>query len=66
MTTIVNTPTPATDNGGGTGLIIGIFILAVLGLAFFYFGLPAIRQMGSAQPQINIPNQIDVNIKQTE
>jgi len=69
MTTIVNTPTPA-ENNGGMSLLIGIFVLVVLGLLFFYFGIPAIRRMGSGQlnipaPQVNIPNQIDVNIKQT-
>lgn len=65
MTTIVNTPASANDSGGGIGLIIGIFIFVILGLVFFYFGLPAIKRMGSVQPQINIPNEIDVNIKQT-
>jgi len=64
MTTIVNNPAPASDNGS-SGLIIGIFVLIVLGLLFFYFGLPAIRRMGSIQPQINIPSKIDVNVNQT-
>jgi hypothetical protein len=62
MTTIVNTPAPAPNNGG-MGLFIGFFLLVVLGLVFFYYGLPAIRNIGS--PQINVPNKIDVNIKQT-
>ena len=64
MTTIVNSPTPSSDNGN-SGMIIGIFVLIILGLLFFYFGLPALKQMGSVQPQINIPSEIDVNIKQT-
>ena len=69
MTTIVNTPAPA-ENNGGIGLLVGVFVLVVLGLLFFYFGIPAIKRMGSGQisipaPQVNIPNQIDVNIKQT-
>lgn len=62
MTTIVNTPAPTGDNGSA-GLLIGVFVLIVLGLLFYYFGLPAISRIGS--PQINIPNQIDVNVKQT-
>jgi hypothetical protein len=62
MTTIVNSPAPE-SNGGSSGLIIGIFVLVVLGLLFYYFGIPAIRRMGSIQPQINIPSQIDVNVK---
>jgi hypothetical protein len=65
MTTIVNSPAPANDGGSSSGLLIGFFMVIVLGLIFFYFGLPAIRRMGSATPQINVPNQIDVNVKQT-
>ena len=65
MTTIINTPAPAESNGN-SGLIIGLFVLIILGLMFYYFGIPAIRQMGQASiPQINVPNKIDVNIKQT-
>lgn len=64
MTTIVNSPTPSSNNGNG-GMIVGIFVLIILGLIFFYFGIPAIRKMGSVTPQINVPNQIDVNVKQT-
>ena len=64
MTTIVNSPAPANDNGG-SGLLIGLFVVIVLGLIFFYFGLPAIKKIGTATPQINVPNQIDVNVKQT-
>lgn len=65
MTTIVNNPAPAADNGNGSGIAISIFVLIVLGLLFFYFGLPAVRRMGSATPEINVPSQIDVNVKQT-
>ena len=66
MTTIVNTPASSgSDNSGNGGLVIGIFVLIVLGFLFFYYGLPAVKRMGSGQPQINVPNQIDVNVKQT-
>lgn len=65
MTTIVNSPTPASDNSSNSGMLIAIFGLMVLGFLFFYFGLPTIRRMGSVTPQINVPNQIDVNVKQT-
>lgn len=69
MTTIVNSPTPSADNSSG-GLLVGLFAIIVLGLLFFYFGIPAIRSMNRGQvnvpaPQINVPNQIDVNVKQT-
>jgi hypothetical protein len=64
MTTIVNSP-PSSDNGNG-GMFIGIFIIIILGLVFYYYGLPAIKQMGQiSAPQINVPDKIEVNIKQT-
>jgi hypothetical protein len=70
MTTIVNSPAPVNDNTGNSGLFIGIFGLIVLGLLFFYFGLPAIRRIGTPQinipaPVINMPDEIDVNVNQT-
>ncbi len=64
MTTIVNTPAPTENSGGGMGMIIGLLVLAAIVFIFFVYGLPAIRQIGS--PQINIPNKIDVNVKQTK
>ena len=69
MTTVVNTPASSgSDNSGNGGLFIGIFILVILGLLFFYFGIPAIKKIGSGQtatPQIVIPDKIDVNVEQT-
>lgn len=70
MTTIVNSPNPSNDNGNG-GLIIGIFVLIILGLVFFYFGIPALKNLGPVEvnipaPQINVPNQVDVNVKPAE
>ena len=70
MTTIVNSPNPSNDSGNG-GLIIGIFVLIILGLVFFYFGIPALKNLGPVEvnipaPQINVPNQVDVNVKPAE
>lgn len=70
MTTIVNSPNPSNDNNNG-GLILGIFVLIVLGLVFFYFGIPALKNLKPVEinvpaPQINVPNEIDVNVKSTE
>ena len=65
MTTVINSPSPSSDNGSG-GTILSIFVLIILGLLFFYFGLPAIRRMGSSEPQVNVPNQIDVNVNETQ
>ena len=65
MTTIVNNP-PSSDNSGGPmGWIIGLVLLIVVGYLVIVYGLPAIRQMGGT-PQINIPSNINVNVKQTK
>lgn len=67
MTTIVNSPTPTnTNDSGGQSFLIGV--IALIGFVFIllYYGLPAIRNMGLQTPQVNIPNKIDVNIKQTK
>ena len=70
MTTIVNSPNPSNDNGNG-GLIIGIFVLIILGLVFFYYGIPALKNLRPVEvnipaPEINVPNEIDVNVKPAE
>lgn len=62
MATIVNNPAPVESNNG-TGMIVGALIFLVLIFLFVMYGLPAISRMQS--PQINIPNKIDVNVKQT-
>ena len=66
MTTIVNTPAPSNDSGGGMGMIVGLIVLAAIVFLFFVYGLPAIRQMQVGTPQINIPSKIDVNINQSK
>lgn len=76
MTTVVNTPAPvvqqaapADNSGNGMGMVVGLFVLIILGALFFMYGLPAIKQMQvstpQVAPQINIPDKIDVNIDQT-
>lgn len=67
MTTFVNTPAPASNN---TGTFIGVTVLIALGLIFVYFGLPALRNVGTPQinlpaPVINMPDKVDVNVQQT-
>lgn len=64
MATIINNP-PSSDNSGGPmGMIIVVLVLVVLGYLVYMYGLPAIRQTQS--PQINVPGEIDVNVKQAE
>ncbi len=64
MATIVNNPPPQNNSGGPMGMIIVLIVLVVLALLFFVYGLPAFQQMQG--PQINVPSQIDVNIKQSK
>ena len=68
MTTIVNSPAPATDSGGN-GFLIGAIILIGFVSIILFFGIPMVRRMGPAQlnvpaPQVVIPNKIDVNVTQ--
>ena len=67
MTTIVNSPTPTnTNDSNGPSFLIGAIVLMGSIIIFLYYGLPAIRNMRPQAPQVNIPNKIDVNIKQTK
>ena len=70
MTTIVNNPTPATDTGG-SNLLIGTIVLIGVIMIIFYFGIPAIKNMGPIKldipaPQVVMPDKINVNIEQTK
>lgn len=65
MTTVINTPQPANDSSGSMGMIIGFVVLVIFGFFFFVYGLPALRNMRLGNPQINIPDKIDVNVNQT-
>ncbi len=69
MTTIVNSPSPNGDNNS-VGIIFGVIALIIFGLIFVYFGIPALRKIGTPQinipaPVINVPDKIDVNVEQT-
>ncbi|OGE30537.1 hypothetical protein A3C59_05555 [Candidatus Daviesbacteria bacterium RIFCSPHIGHO2_02_FULL_36_13] len=65
MATIVNNPAP--DNSGGPmGMIIVVIVLLVLGYLGYVYGLPALRQVQVGTPQINVPSEINVNVKQSE
>jgi hypothetical protein len=65
MVTVVNNP-PSNNSGGPIGMIILLVIVLVLGYFAYIYGLPAVRQMQSGSPQINVPSQIDINVKQTQ
>lgn len=65
MATIVNNPAPASSDGGGNGMgfMLGVVILVLFVLGLLYYGLPALRNM-SVNPQINVPDKVNVNITQ--
>lgn len=65
MPTVINNPAPTNEGGNGMGFLIGIIVLAVIAIIFIFYGLPYLRSFYQA-PQINVPNKIDVNIKQTK
>jgi len=72
MTTIVNTPPATNESGNNIGLIVGGIALVVVIYLFFLYGLPALRNVQTGAPQINVPTQIivpdevDVNINQAK
>lgn len=63
MTTVVNNP-PGNNDSGGMGMIIGLVIVVALGFLFYVYGLPALRNAQVGTPQINVPSQVDINVKQ--
>lgn len=70
MTTIVNSA-PPTHDSKGSDIVMAVIAIVAFAILFFYFGLPAIRNMQPIQlnipaPQIVVPGKIDVNIKQSK
>lgn len=61
MATIVNNP--ASESNGNSSVIVTVLVIAALAVLFYVYGLPAINNNAQG-PQINIPNKIDVNVKQ--
>jgi hypothetical protein len=65
MATIVNTP-PATENSdnSGMGFFLGVVVLILFVFVLLYYGLPALSRFGSGNPQINVPDKVNVNVQQ--
>lgn len=65
MATVINNPPAQNDSSGPVGMIIVLVIVVVLAYLGYVYGLPAIRQMqtGGVTPQINVPSDINVNVK---
>lgn len=69
MTTVVNNPAPR-ENSSGAGVVILAIVLLILAAIFVYYGIPALRGMGTPQinvpTQIVVPDQVDVNVNETQ
>ena len=50
MATVINNPSQGETSGGGTGVVIGILVVILLAVLFLVFGLPYLRNGGTAQP----------------
>jgi hypothetical protein len=68
MTTIINTPgNSGGDSGSGYGFLLGVILVIVVGILFFRYGLPAIRQSGDRGDSTNINVQLpDVKVPDTK
>lgn len=63
MATIVNTPRSETDSG--MGFFLGVLLLVIFIVLFFIYGIPYLSNVvQQGNPQINVPSQLDVNVKQ--
>ena len=65
MATVVNNPQPTTSDNG-MGFLLGTILLIVFAVLFFFYALPYLRTtlQGTQAPQVNVPGQVDVNVKQ--
>ncbi len=62
MATIVNNP-PSERRGNGSGFLIGVILLIIFTVLFFYYGLPALQNVGnSGGTEVTIPDEVDVNV----
>lgn len=69
MTTVVNNPAP-TPGSGCNGFLVGVIVLVGFVAVLLYFGIPAIKRMRPIEvtipaPQVNMPDEIDVNVNPT-
>lgn len=64
MATVVNNPQPAQSADNGNGFLLGVILLLIAALAFFYYGLPYVASGFGGDTQVSVPEQIDVNVQQ--
>lgn len=49
MPTVINNPS-SSDTGTGNGVVVGILLIVLLAILFLIFGLPYLRNRGTANP----------------
>ena len=66
MATVVNNPQPAASDSSGMGFLLGAILIIVFAIIFFVYLLPILQNsfQGAQAPQINVPDKVDVNVKQ--
>lgn len=66
MATIVNNPQPVEQpsNNGGNNFLLGVILIIIVIVLVFYYGLPYLRAGIPSGTQVNVPSNIDVNVKQ--
>ena len=66
---VINNAAPASEGNSGMGFLMGIILLIVFFVFLLYFGIPMIRNSFSgvgSGTQINVPDKVDVNVKQAK
>jgi hypothetical protein len=63
--TVVNTAPSSNSNNNGYGFLLWVIVLGLIGVIFFVYALPYIRNLSSnSGVQINVPEKIDINVNQ--
>ena len=70
MATVINNPTPVSDEGGSS-FLVGVILLIGFVMVILYFGIPAIKNMGPIKldipaPKVVIPDKININVNQAK
>lgn len=67
-TTVVNpAPSNNSNSDNGLGFLLGVIVLIFFAFVLIYYGFPMLKQgIGGSTPQINVPNKVDVNLRQSK